>query len=61
MGECLLHGDWGEGITKVQEKKQTYHNIVILEAFCLDVVQDWMNGAPNETRTHSEKFNSLAC
>ena len=27
--------------------------IIIYEAFCLDVAQGRMNGAPNETRTHS--------
>ena len=26
---------------------------VIYEAFCLDVVYSHINGAPNETRTHS--------
>ena len=35
--------------------------IVIYKALCFDVAQDRMNGAPNETRTHSCRFASLAC
>ena len=35
--------------------------IVISEALCFDVAQGRMNGAPNETRTHSYRFASLAC
>ena len=31
------------------------------EAFCLDVAQGHMKGAPNETRTHSCRFASRAC
>ena len=34
---------------------------VIYKAFCFDVAQGRMNGAPNETRTHSCRFASLAC
>ena len=34
---------------------------VIYEAVCFDVAQDQMNGEPNETRTHSCRFASLAC
>ena len=34
---------------------------VIYKAFCFDVGQGRMNGAPNETRTHSCRFASLAC
>ena len=34
---------------------------VIYKALCFDVAQDRMNGAPNETRTHSCRFASLAC
>ena len=30
-------------------------------SFCFDVAQGRMNGAPNETRTHSCRFASLAC
>ena len=29
-------------------------SLEILKAFCLDMTQGHMNGAPNETRTHSE-------
>ena len=34
---------------------------VIYEALCFDVAQGRMNGVPNETRTHSCRFASLAC
>ena len=34
---------------------------VIYKALCFDVAQGRMNGAPNETRTHSCRFPSLAC
>ena len=36
-------------------------HIVIYKAFCFDVAQGRMNGAPNETQTHSYRFASLAC
>ena len=32
-----------------------------LQSSLLCVAQDWMNGAPNETWTHSCRFASLAC
>ena len=35
--------------------------VVIYEALCFDVAQGQMNGAPNETWTHSCRFTSLAC
>ena len=35
--------------------------VVIYEALCFDVAQGQMNGAPNETRTHSCRFASLVC
>ena len=35
--------------------------IVIYEALCFDVALGRMNGAPNETRTHSCRFASQAC
>ena len=35
--------------------------IVIYKALCFDVAQGRMNGAPNETRTHSCRFASLSC
>ena len=35
--------------------------IVIYEALRFDVAQGRMNGAPNETRTHSCRFASQAC
>ena len=34
--------------------------IVIYKALCFDVAQGQMNGAPNETRTHSCRFASQA-
>ena len=34
---------------------------IIYKALCFDMAQGRMNGAPNETRTHSCKFASLAC
>ena len=36
-------------------------DIVIYKALCFDVAQGRMNGAPNETRTHSCRFASLVC
>ena len=35
--------------------------VVIYKALCFDVAQGRMNGAPNETRTHTCRFASLAC
>ena len=35
--------------------------IEIYEAISFDVAQGWMNGAPNETRTHSWSFSNLGC
>ena len=35
--------------------------VVIYKALCFDVGQGRMNGAPNETRTHSCRFARLAC
>ena len=35
--------------------------VLIYWAFCLDVAEDRMNGAPNENRTHSCRFASLPC
>ena len=35
--------------------------LVIYKALCFDVAQGQMNGAPNETRTHSCRFASPAC
>ena len=38
-----------------------YICILIYKALCFDMAQGRMNGAPNETRTHSCRFASLAC
>ena len=35
--------------------------LVIYKALCFDMAQGRINGAPNETRTHSCRFASLAC
>ena len=35
--------------------------LLIYKALCFDVAQGRMNGAPNETRTHSCRFASPAC
>ena len=37
------------------------HVVVIYKAFCLDVAQGHINGAPNETRTFLCRFASLVC
>ena len=39
----------------------TYIEEEIYKAFCVDVAQGHMKGAPNETRTHSCRFASRAC
>ena len=36
-------------------------SIVIYKALCFDVAQGQMNGATNETQTHSCRFVSQAC
>ena len=35
--------------------------VVIYEGLYFDLAQGQMNGAPNETRTHSCRFASLTC
>ena len=35
--------------------------IIICEGLYFDLAQGQMNGAPNETRTHSCRFASLTC
>ena len=47
-----------------QGSQKNFHGIkyiVIYEALCFNVAQGRMNGAPNETRTHSCRFASQAC
>ena len=39
----------------------TITQVVIYKALCFGVAQGRMNGAPNENRTHSCRFASLAC
>ena len=43
------------------DNNDIYLCIVIYKAICFDVAQGRMNGAPNETRTHSCRFGSQAC
>ena len=43
------------------ESDLTQVETVIYKALCFDVAQGRMSGAPNETRTHSCRFASLAC
>ena len=49
-----------ENKTKSFLKKQ-WNMKVIYEALCFDAAQGRMNGAPNETQTHSCRFASQAC
>ena len=42
-----------------QEKVVSHGKVVIYKVFFFDVAQSRMNGAPNETRTHSWRFASL--
>ena len=44
-----------------KRNKQRRRYIVIYEALSFDVAQGRMNGAPNETRTHSCRFARQAC
>ena len=41
--------------------RYTTKGVLIYKALCFDVAQGRMNGVPNETRTHSCRFASLAC
>ena len=51
-----LPGKW-----TVNDQGGSLSAIVIYKALCFNVVLGRMNGAPNETRTHSCRFASLAC
>ena len=46
---------------KVKSISLSLTEVLIYEALCFDVAQGQMNGAPNETRTHSCRFASLVC
>ena len=37
-----------------------YYKVIIYYAFCLDVAQGYLNGAPNKTWTHSWRLIKLA-
>ena len=50
-----------KALCKITTTSDTYIYIVIYKALCFDVALGWMNGAPNETWTHSCRFASLAC
>ena len=45
----------------IEEVENHENAVVIYEALCFDVAQGQMNGAPNETRTHSCRFASQVC
>ena len=45
----------------MKKYKLWWGEIVIYETLCFDVAQGRMNGAPNETRTHSCRFARQAC
>ena len=46
---------------KMSEEDKPEMRLVIYKALCFDVAQGRMNGSPNEARTHSCRFVSLAC
>ena len=48
-------------ITHTHTHTHTHTLIVIYEGLYFDLAQGQMNGAPNETRTHSCRFASLTC
>ena len=58
-GPCLTLYRVTDSINESSEFSQLL--VVIYKALCFDVTQGRMNGAPNETRTHSCRFASLAC
>ena len=35
--------------------------LAIYKVLCFDMAQGWMNGAPNDARTHSCRFARRAC
>ena len=51
----------GREMYKNKGDKKRGMGMVIYKALCFDVAQGRMNGAPNETRTHSCRFACLAC
>ena len=48
-------------VLKIDQEQWMKEAIVMYEALCFDVAQGRMNGALNETRTHSCWFASQAC
>ena len=56
----LLHAI-EENIPQIVDIDASDGTIVIYEALYFDVAQGRLNGAPNETRTHSCRFASQAC
>ena len=50
-----------EVLFRLKKKMFVTHTMEIYKAFCLDVAQGHMKGAPNETRTHSWRFAGRAC
>ena len=63
MGRDICLSKWNLFISKFQRTfgNQQFYFIVIYKALCFDVAQGRMNWAPNENRTHSCRFASLAC
>ena len=51
----------GCGRNNTHIKLSPVYSTVIYEALCFDVAQGRLNGAPNETQTHSCWFASQAC
>ena len=51
------NGERGSGISALAARHDDDDDL----AFCSDVAQGRMKGAPNETRTHSWRFASLIC
>ena len=59
--ETCYHSDSSERPSSNAGGKNFKGVIVIYKALCFDAAQGRMNGAPNEARTHSCRFASLAC
>ena len=49
------------GLLVLLANRYTTRGALIYEALCFDVAQGRINGAPNETRTHSCRFSSQGC
>ena len=59
MKKCLqLNEIWSDRFHALEVEAG---GVVIYEGLYFDLAQGQMNGAPNETRTHSCRFASLTC